>query len=294
MTTSWDRHTGETEEWYERFRLYLYMGPDRTLAAAHGFATRLATPASMAGRTKRAAHGQLSSWRRAAQRHQWQARAADFDADLCRKAIASDERLRMVAELLHEVYGVLRQADLLTLSKEEARQLLPTFRLFFRDLMQFHQRETAQFLTANEGTGKGGAGKPGVELNADDLVKFLTEIGGWQTLLAEIARVTENPASEESWQPLRDVLAKLYPDEASTRRIAAQSHLDSARIRYSARAVDSWHAVLTEAANAGELERVIKVVRKEYRANQELAEAVQSYRQSVRQGQRRKSGARNE
>ena len=271
MTTSWDRQSGETEEWYDRFRLYLYMGPDRTIAAAHAFATRLA---------KGAVHAQLGSWRRAAQRHQWQARAADFDAEMCRKAMAGDERLKMVAELLQQVYGVLRHADLLTLSKEEARQLLPTFRLFFRDLLQFHQTQATQLLAA----------KGGVELTADDLVKFLGEMGGWQSLLAEIESVTESvvetSSSEANLQPLRDVLAHFYPDEASARRIAAQAHLDTARIHFAPRAVDSWHAILTEAAHAGLLEHVIDAAQKEYGSNPELARAVRRYRQSCSQKSR--------
>ncbi|MCC6455892.1 MAG: hypothetical protein IT328_13150 [Caldilineaceae bacterium] len=277
MTTNWDQHAGETEEWYDRFRIYLYMGPDRTLAAAHSFATRLA---------KGAAHGQLSSWRRAAQRSQWQARAAAYDAELCRQALAGNERLLMVAELLHQVYGVLRHADIATLSKEEARQLLPTFRLFFRDLLHFHQTAAAQMLTAKEGESKGGGVKPGAELSADDLVKFLTEAGGWQTLLAEIDRATETTASETAWRPLRDVLAHFYPDEASARRMAAQAHLDSARIHFSARAVDTWHAILTEAAHAGHLEHLINAVQQEYAANPELAQAVRRYRQSQPQARK--------
>jgi hypothetical protein len=276
MTTNWDRHSDETEEWYDRFRIYLYMGPDRTLAAAHGFATRLA---------KGAAHGQLSSWRRAAQRNQWQMRAATYDAELCRKALAGHERLLMVAELLHQVYGVLRHADMATLSKEEARQLLPTFRLFFRDLLHFHQTAAAQLLTTKEDKSK-----PGAELSADDLVKFLTEAGGWQTLLAEIDRATEATASEATWHPLRDVLAHFYPDEASARRMAAQAHLDSARIHFSARAVDTWHAILTEAAHAGHLEHVIEAVQQEYGTNPELARAVRRYRQSQPQGKKAKAG----
>jgi hypothetical protein len=275
MKTSWERHADETEEWYDRFALYLYKGPDRTIADAHTFATRLA---------KGAAHGQLSSWRRAAKRHQWQERAADFDAEAGRKTLATlandsgwtnEERLRMVAELLHQVYGVLRQADLLTLSKEEARQLLPTFRLFFRDLLQFHQTEAAQFLTANEGAGKGDA-----ELSADDLVKFLSEMDGLQSLVSDLKRVADSSATEESWRPLRDALAQLYPDEASARRIADQAQLDGTRIHFSTRAVDSWHAILTEAAHAGGLEKVIQAAQQEYGANVALAKAVQHVRQA--------------
>ena len=289
MTTKWDRQTGETEEWYERFKLYLYMGPDRTIAAAHRFAGRIA---------KGAAHGQLGSWRRAAQRHHWQERAATFDVDLVRQALAksaassgddvlaaqsggnihqeggtNDERLRMVAELLHQVYGVLRQADMRTLTKEEARQLLPTFRLFFRDLLRIHQSEAAQHLAASEG-------KAGAEWNAEGMMRFLMEMGGLGMLVADLKRVIDSPVSETGWRPLRDVLAQLYPDEASARRIADQAHLDGARIHFSARAVDSWHAILTEATHTGRLEEIIQAVQQEYGANAELAKAVRHVRQS--------------
>jgi hypothetical protein len=285
MRDSWDRLAGETEEWYDRFRIYLYMGPNRTVAAAHTFATRFA---------KGAAHPQLSSWERAARRREWKARAADFDVELCRKALAHDERLKMVAELLRQVYGVLRQADMLTLSKDEARQLLPTFRLFFRDLLQFHQIEAARFLAAKEGD------KAGAELSADELVTFLTEMDGVRTLLAEIEQVTNAPASavwdssgngatsgageqrrKASWQALRDVLSTLYGDEASARRLVIDAHLESTRIQFAGSAVDRWHAILTEAEHGGRIEPLIEVVQTDYPNNPELKKAVQRYRQAL-------------
>jgi hypothetical protein len=72
---------------------------------------------------------------------------------------------------------VLRHADLLTLSREEARELLPTLRLFFRDLLHFYQSEVAH-AAANGGT----------ELRADDFAKFVQEMGGIQKLLTEAAQ----------------------------------------------------------------------------------------------------------
>jgi hypothetical protein len=276
---SWDRQAGETDEWYERFMLYLYMGPDRTITAAHNFATRLA---------QRAAHGQIGSWHRMARRHRWKERASAFDAELGRKSLdepaaeettdeasqvswTDEERMRMVAVLLHQVYGVLRHADLLTLSKEEARQLLPTFRLFFRDLLRFHQIEVAQMLAT-------GNGDEATALSADDWMRLLQEHGGMERVANDLRRVTESLAGEARWRPLRDVLAQLYPDEPSARRIAAQAHLDSRRIHFSGRAVDGWHAILTEAAHTGQLERVIDAVWQEYGSNPVLAKAVQTYR----------------
>lgn len=274
MRASWDRQVGETEEWYDRFRIYLYMGAERTVAAAHTFASRFA---------KGAAQAQLSSWERAARKREWKARAADFDADLCRRALAHDERLKMVAELLRQVYGVLRQADMLTLSKEEARQLLPTFRLFFRDLLQFHHIEAARFLASKEDETKG---KAGVELSADDLMTFLTEMDGVKTLLAEVDQVTNAAETEAGWLPLRDLLAELYPDDASARRVAAEAHLEGARIHFAARAVDRWHAILTEAVHVGRVDDLIKVVQREYPKNPALKGAVGRYRQSLRQSKK--------
>ena len=67
---------------------------------------------------------------------------------------------------------------------------------------------------------------------------------------------------------------------ASARRIADQAHLDGARIHFSARAVDSWHAILTEAAHAGRLEQIIQAVQQEYGANAELAKAVRHVRKA--------------
>jgi hypothetical protein len=184
----WDRQTDETDEWYERFSLYLYMGPRRTVADAHRFLLRLVQGAAGV------AQGPVSSWRRAAQRYGWRARAAAFDAQMQGRASdavpspaggSETERVRMVAELLQQVYGVLRHADLLTLSKEEARELLPTLRLFFRDLLHFYQHEAAQV-----------AADGGTELRADDFAKFVQEMGGLQRLLAE-ANASEDESAKK-------------------------------------------------------------------------------------------------
>jgi hypothetical protein len=71
--------------------------------------------------------------------------------------------------------------------------------------------------------------------------------------------------------------------------MAAQAHLDSARIHFSARAVDTWHAILTEATHAGHVEHVIDAVQQEYATNSKLAHAVQHYRQSQSQSKQAKA-----
>jgi hypothetical protein len=276
MTNQWDRQADETDEWYDRFALYLYMGSNRTLAAAHAFAARLA---------KGAAHGHLNSWRRVAAKYQWRERAAAYDAAGGGRQTrrdgsvgertserTDDERLRMVVELLRQVYGVLRQAELATLTREEARQSLPTLRLFFRDLLRLYQSEAAQMAASNE------AG--GAMLSADDFLRLIAESDEVRSLLADLARANDSMANEAWWQPLRDVLAQLYPDEASARRIAAQAHLDSTRIHFAPRAVDGWHAILTEAAHTGLMEGVIAATQAEYGANRDLIRAIRHYRQA--------------
>src|SRR5690606_22399596 len=92
-----------------------------------------------------------------------------------------------------------------------------------------------------------------------------------------------------SWRPLRDLLAHFYPDEAGARRMAAQARLDSTRIHFSARAVDTWHAILTEAAHAGHMEQMIEAVQQEYGTNPELVRAILRYRQSHPQSKKRRT-----
>jgi hypothetical protein len=271
----WEQREKEPDEWYARFRAYLSLGPQRTVAAAHTFVLHLAQERPL---------GNVRRWQREAQRFAWKERAAAFDAEHEHKATPddkrSDERLRMVAELLRQVYGALRQADIPALSKEEVRSLLPTFRLFFHDLLKFHQNATAQLLAGKGiGQGIGQDGEGALPISADDFNAILQDsalVRELHEMAAQIAAEATPPA-ESRWLPLRDLLSRLYADEASARRIAAQAQLNVERIHFGGSALDRWQAILTEAHHAGAMRRVIEVARKEYGGNEELASALRAF-----------------
>lgn len=82
---------------------------------------------------------------------------------------------------------------------------------------------------------------------------------------------------------LRNVLANLYSDEPSMRRIIADSALDSSRILLNSTAINNWHAILTEAEKIGQVNALLGVVEREYGSNWKFREAYYTYRLSLSQ-----------
>ncbi|MFN8491516.1 MAG: effector-associated domain EAD1-containing protein [Caldilineaceae bacterium] len=76
---------------------------------------------------------------------------------------------------------------------------------------------------------------------------------------------------------LRDVLANLYSDVATVRRIVHEAGLNEERIDFSHRAQDSWHAVLREAQKHERVEVLLEIATKEYANNSGLQAAWESY-----------------
>jgi hypothetical protein len=89
---------------------------------------------------------------------------------------------------------------------------------------------------------------------------------------------------EGAWLPLRDVLATLYGDESSARRVAAQAELEVGRIAFDPRALECWHAILGEAAHGGQVGALIKVALMEYAGNAALHRAVLHYSEAATMG----------
>ncbi len=83
---------------------------------------------------------------------------------------------------------------------------------------------------------------------------------------------------------LRDRLADLYTDETSARRIVADAGIDTRRVAFSARAIDNWHAILTEATKTHQIDALLTAVIEEYNANQALRAAWAAYQASHTQG----------
>lgn len=75
---------------------------------------------------------------------------------------------------------------------------------------------------------------------------------------------------------LHDVLAELYADEESARRIVRDVGLDTTRVSFNAKAVNTWSSIVNEATAQGRLADVIRVVLKEYPAYERLLDTLWS------------------
>ena len=253
MDHSWDRQPDEPARWYRRFLHFRDLGPQRSLAAAYA---AVAQQEGLTGPTLPA------KWLEIAARWCWDARAIAWDtwtASLFTgdAPLPSDPNLRRIAvveRLLGVVYDGIVQANLRGLSEEEARRTLPTLRGLLGELLRAHHKEQV----SAQRTARAAI----APFSADELRQAQAE------LQAEAI-----PVSDPPWLPLRDVLAELYGDEASARRIAAQAHLDVGHIAFGPRALDCWHAILTEAVRSGQVAAVIRVALAEYAGNVALLRA---------------------
>lgn len=79
---------------------------------------------------------------------------------------------------------------------------------------------------------------------------------------------------------LRNVLARLFPDETSIRRIVDDAGLERQKIDFGSSAINVWHSVLMEAEKVDRVDALLRVVESEYGNNREFQAACQAYRQS--------------
>nr|MBA3534604.1 hypothetical protein [Ardenticatenales bacterium] len=75
---------------------------------------------------------------------------------------------------------------------------------------------------------------------------------------------------------LRKILATLYPDEASARRVVADAGLDPAYIEFRQSLINIWYSILTQAQHHDKVQAIIDVARLEFPENRALAEVVGS------------------
>ncbi|MEZ4867316.1 MAG: toll/interleukin-1 receptor domain-containing protein [Caldilineaceae bacterium] len=82
---------------------------------------------------------------------------------------------------------------------------------------------------------------------------------------------------------LRKILAQLYSDEASIRRVCDDAGFRLSRIVFNSSAVNNWHAILTEAHNVNQVLAILEIAEAEdeYGANEELRSACAAYRRSL-------------
>ena len=80
---------------------------------------------------------------------------------------------------------------------------------------------------------------------------------------------------------LRNILATLYPDERSIRRVVDDAGVDSSKMVIDAHAQNSWHSVLSEAEKIHQVEALLKAVEVEYGSNQAFQSIYHAYRQAA-------------
>lgn len=92
-----------------------------------------------------------------------------------------------------------------------------------------------------------------------------------------------NNSCEQSLIDLRNILAVLYGEESSIRRIVSDSGINPATIAFnSGSAINIWHFVLSEAQKVEKIEALLIKVENEYGANYEFQKAYNKFRYSQR------------
>lgn len=267
----WERLPGEPARWYRRFVLYRDLGPQRTLVEAHAAAARaecLAQPRLPARWVQIAA-----TWRweeRAQAWDLWMSAQRDLDAPLPSDPDAY--RVAIIERLMGTVYGVIVAAGLPSMSAEQARRVLPTLRGLLRDLILAHQTERLRRKQA--------APTAVPPFSADELRQAERELADYHSArdyTEQDHSLHDTVRHEPAWIALRDVLATLYPEENSARRVADQANLEVGRIAFSRRALECWHAILREAERSGQLPQVIGVALTEYMGHVALHKALLRY-----------------
>ncbi len=133
----WDKQPDEPPEWFNRFHIYLTLGPSRTLLAAyHEWSGSKGNHSSTVNKRSK-------EWR-------WKERALAFDQanraekaafEAAREAEARERRIRQNDRIFQAVAAALDAADLENLSTEEARTHLPSLRLLYATTSEQQRRE---------------------------------------------------------------------------------------------------------------------------------------------------------
>lgn len=84
----------------------------------------------------------------------------------------------------------------------------------------------------------------------------------------------------KAFRELRNILMKLYPDDASIHRILDDSGIDSSHIAFDSVLINNWHSVLEEAEKTGKIGALLDIVVNEYKDNKQLLTAHEAYKRS--------------
>ena len=256
MTDPWDRLPNEPTLWYGRFEIYRLLGSRRNIHRAYRickFAEQLN------GR------GPNNYWYTVAERWRWRERAEAWDAQrLAQFREAAEDRILeaqsiridMIQDVLQRSYDELDSK----LSDAERPPLKDICRLFI-DMLNEQRKELPV-----------GASPPRDEeiaFTADDMLRAQRKLEDWQ-------EAANQPSHADRLLALRECLLHLYPETASARRVAEQAGLSLQRIALSGPAVDTWHAILSEAERNDQICDLIAVAHSEYPNNPELQACIKA------------------
>lgn len=182
----WHRQPGEPAKWFDRFSLYLQLGPGRSLWAAYQQA-RQRSGAESAGKR---GQGMPRSWRLAAERYQWQLRAEAYDTSKQQEELEEWERRR--AELRKQQWDTSQAM----LNKAQQMMVFPLQKTVRHDEgavteiypTRWTMGDAARLARAGQdlGTAAVGETKPDESgglpggLDADEMAAAAREVGDWE------------------------------------------------------------------------------------------------------------------
>lgn len=285
----WERRPGEPSRWFARFECFRLMGPERTVSAACRASGRTPGKHTVEGTTS-------GTWYVMARQWDWQARADAWDDHVRAQIRAREEqrrfdrretRIGMIDQLLNAAFHGLNAAALESMEANEARAALPALRMLFRELVLVQRAELE--------SPDPDAAAQSIQISSEDLRRAYQELAEWQAAgrpppdtaspprpsvrgRARAQASTHAPGwamlpPAARWR-LVEVLAELYPDSASIRRVAAFAGLGIGHLALDAAPVDNWHAVIHKAEHGGLLADLAAVVAGEYPGNRPLLEAL--------------------
>lgn len=85
---------------------------------------------------------------------------------------------------------------------------------------------------------------------------------------------TTSGPSAPSLRRLRTILANLYPEQQSARRVADDAGVNSASVNWTGSAIDYWQTLLLAAKNNEQLDALLAIATDDYPGNRELAAAI--------------------
>ena len=80
-----------------------------------------------------------------------------------------------------------------------------------------------------------------------------------------------------AFRALRALLATSYPTQEDARRVVTEAGLDQAYFKFSDKAVNNWHNILTEAEKRAGLTALLQIVLEEYQTNPDVVSVLQAY-----------------